>query len=88
MLAGMAAVTNWLICMLQEVWLLKRDADCPTDVADSFHSCGPFVGSILPDTPDWTTAGSVDVVARVGLPSGERSLWLKAPHRSIQTIKG
>ena len=74
--------------MLQEVWLLKRDADRPTDVADSFHSCGPFVGSILPDTPDWTTAGSVDVVARVGLPSGERSLWLKAARRSIQTIKG
>ena len=74
-------------CVLQEVWLLKRDADRPADVADSFRSCGPFVGCILPDAPDWTSAGSVDVVARVGLPSGERSLWLKAPRRSIQTIK-
>lgn len=74
--------------MLQEVWLLKRDAAWPCAVADSFHCCGPFDGTIVPGAPEWPGDCSVDVVARVALTAGGASVWLKAERRSVQSLAG
>ena len=74
--------------VLQEVWLLKRDAAWPRVVADSFHCCGPFDGTIVPGAPEWPGDCSVDVVARVALTAGGSSVWLKAERRSVQSLAG
>ena len=71
---------------LQEVWLLKRDAARPRAVADALHCGGPFEGALVPETPEWPGAWSIDVVARVGLSTGGPSVWLKAERRSVQTL--
>ena len=73
----------WLF-HVQEVWLLKRDAANPGAVLDCHHCCGPFDGTIIPEVPAWPGVWSVDMVARVTVSQGGRSVWLKAEHRPLQ----
>ena len=74
------------LAVLQEVWLLKREAAAPRAVLDCLHSCGPFEGTIVPEAPAWPGAWCVDVVARVALSAGGHSVWLKAERRSVQSL--
>lgn len=72
--------------VLEEVWLLKRDAAGSRAVADCLHCCGPFDGTVLPEGPAWAGVCSLDVVVRVALTAGGPSVWLKAERRSVQSL--
>lgn len=70
--------------MPQEVWLIKRElAQGNAPAALDAFQCTDFDGTTLGDTPSWSGAFAVDVVACVAEPSGG-TFWLKAMNRSVQ----
>lgn len=82
LLASQLLMLQKTLCLLQEVYLLKRDPDSMV-VEETWHIRGPFEGNTLNAPPVWPGSWLIDVLACIHDCQDNRSFWLKAMHRSV-----